>query len=741
VFSLCADPGERLAFLDRLVDEAGRRTVLVALRADRLADVAVHPGFSRLVEGGMHLVGALDEAGLREVVEGPARQAGLLIEPGLVDLLAREVRDDPGALPLLSHALLETWRRREGNTLTVAGYRDSGGIHGAVAQSAERLYAEVDIEHRQLLRDLVLRLVSPGTEGEPVLTRVPRRLVATDHDHDRLIELLVGARLVTSDDGVLEITHEALARAWPRLRGWLDDDIEGQRILHHLSGAADAWDSLGRPDSELYRGVRLARALDWQQRTHTALTRAETDFLDAARVASEAEERSAAERARAQARLIARLRVVLTGAVILLVLALAAGGIAAVQSNRAQSSASAARAAEGSATEAACTALARGAAAKAAASDDIDTALLLGAAAVRMEKSAETVSSLTSTLAEHPALLASTPLTVDEPMTLDLHPDGRHVAVLDALHRVQLLDRRTGEPVGDQQVGPPRNESEEVRPLRFSPDGSQLAVARTSLTRRPVALLDPLTLDAYAAQPAGLPAGDWQAVGLGFSQDSSRLVAVVHRFEREDDSRFVAETRAFVWQVAEPTRPRASIDLTNPTSWASAALSPDGRILYTVSPELRRHDLATVTPACWPRTTRRGASWRCPPPARSWPRAAASPVRPCSAMPGPAGSCIGFSSRASTAAYGSVTTAGECCRWSGMTETPRCGASGPVPSWPGSHWPRAAPAPPTSTRREAASCPPRAEQSGSGTCPGRGATFAASLSTTSPGEARDPAPA
>ena len=75
----------------------------------------------------------------------PARLAGLVIEPGLVDLLVREVADDPGALPLLSHALLETWRRREGNTLTVAAYRASGGIHGAVAQSAERLYAEVGL--------------------------------------------------------------------------------------------------------------------------------------------------------------------------------------------------------------------------------------------------------------------------------------------------------------------------------------------------------------------------------------------------------------------------------------------------------------------------------------------------------------------------------------------------------------------------------------------------------------------
>ena len=97
-------------------------------------------------------------------------------------------------------------------------------------------------------------------------SRLPRRLVVTDPEHDALVERLVAARLVSSDDGVVEIAHEALARAWPRLRGWLDDDVEGQRILRHLAVAADAWDALGRPDSELYRGVRLATALEWQER-------------------------------------------------------------------------------------------------------------------------------------------------------------------------------------------------------------------------------------------------------------------------------------------------------------------------------------------------------------------------------------------------------------------------------------------------------------------------------------------
>ena len=116
------------------------------------------------------------------------------------------------------------------------------------------------------LHDLMLRLVTPTDGGEPVRVRLPRRQIADDPVYEHLIEHLVNARLVTSDDGVVELAHEALARAWPRLRGWLEEDVEGMRNLRHLSGAADSWEAMGRPDSELYRGARLAQTLEWRDR-------------------------------------------------------------------------------------------------------------------------------------------------------------------------------------------------------------------------------------------------------------------------------------------------------------------------------------------------------------------------------------------------------------------------------------------------------------------------------------------
>jgi DNA-binding SARP family transcriptional activator len=234
--SLCSDTGEQSRFFAAVAAHARKAPVVVALRADRLGDATSHPALARLVERGLHLLGPMAEADLRAAIEGPARQAGLLLEPGLVDLLVREVEGEPGALPLLSHALRQTWERREGRTLTVAGYQAAGGIRGALARTAEELYELVPPNRRGELRDLLLRLVESSGDGEPVSTPVPRRSLVAGPEHDHLVDLLVDARLVTSDDDVIELSHESLARAWPRLRGWLDDDAAGQRILRHLYG-------------------------------------------------------------------------------------------------------------------------------------------------------------------------------------------------------------------------------------------------------------------------------------------------------------------------------------------------------------------------------------------------------------------------------------------------------------------------------------------------------------------------
>src|SRR5262249_550805 len=139
-FTVCSDALKRDAFAASVADHAARQPVVLVLRADHIASTTSHRGLSRMVEAGLLLLGPMNESELRDAIEEPARLAGCRLESGLVHLLVRDVINEPGALPLLSHALVETWTRREGSVLTVAGYRDAGGVRGAVARTAERLY-------------------------------------------------------------------------------------------------------------------------------------------------------------------------------------------------------------------------------------------------------------------------------------------------------------------------------------------------------------------------------------------------------------------------------------------------------------------------------------------------------------------------------------------------------------------------------------------------------------------------
>jgi DNA-binding SARP family transcriptional activator/WD40 repeat protein/energy-coupling factor transporter ATP-binding protein EcfA2 len=391
---LCHDPAERETFFARLSEHAERGGLVVALRADRIGEITEHAEFARMVERGLFLLAPMGTEQLHACIEGPARQAGLLLEPGLVDLLVREVEDEPGALPLLSHALRQTWKHREGRTLTVSGYHASGGIRGAVARSAEGVHDRLPPHQRPLLRALMLRLVGTTAAGELVRSRIPRALVTGDAAHDHVVDLLVEARLVTSDDGALEVAHEALVRAWPRLRAWLEEDVDGQRVLRHLADAAQSWQAMGRPDSELYRGVRLAQALDWRERTAPDLAGLEEDFLHASRAHVAAELDEARRHAALQTVARRRTRRLAAGLAVALVLAL----VAAVAATRYQVAAED-RAVE--AGRAATLADANRLAALSTSVGSLDLSLLLAAEGARTAATPATGDALLDTLVEH----------------------------------------------------------------------------------------------------------------------------------------------------------------------------------------------------------------------------------------------------------------------------------------------------------------------------------------------------
>jgi hypothetical protein len=214
LFTLGSPPAVVQEFCRRAADYALHRApVVIAVRSDHLGGLSADPTLSRLAERGLHLVDALTGDDLREAIEQPAALAGLRLEAGLVDVLVRDCEGEPGALPLLSHALVETWRRRDGPVLTVEGYRASGGIRVAVARTADRLYDSLPPDQRTTLRSVLLHLVTPALDGDPVRCRVPSRTLLDDPGRERVVALLVRSRLVTSEADSFELAHEALARA------------------------------------------------------------------------------------------------------------------------------------------------------------------------------------------------------------------------------------------------------------------------------------------------------------------------------------------------------------------------------------------------------------------------------------------------------------------------------------------------------------------------------------------------
>ncbi|MFJ6897469.1 hypothetical protein [Streptomyces hokutonensis] len=263
LFTLCRDRAERDRFLDLLLaarEAESRLRVVVAVRGDFYGHCAERRELADAVSRANLLVGPMGREELKEVITGPATAVGLNVERALTARIIDEVTDQPGALPTVSHALLETWRRRRGRTLTVTAYAEAGGVRGAIAATAEQLYAELSPAQARTARRVLLRLIAPGDDTADTRRPAERTELGTGEDVSPVVERLASARLITLNDGTVELAHEALITGWPRLAGWIDEDRERLREQRLLGESARTWERLERDPGALYRGTRLARA-------------------------------------------------------------------------------------------------------------------------------------------------------------------------------------------------------------------------------------------------------------------------------------------------------------------------------------------------------------------------------------------------------------------------------------------------------------------------------------------------
>jgi class 3 adenylate cyclase/WD40 repeat protein len=566
LFTSCRDAGEREEFVDTLLDaiESGDGKVMAigALRADFYGHCATIPRLATALSDANVLLGPMSEEELRRAIEAPAEVAGLQLEPGLVDIILRDLAREPGSLPLLSHALLETWQRRTGRTMTLAGYHDSGGVRGAIAQTAEAVWTDALTEsQRPVARRIFLRLTELGEGTEDTRRRVSRtELVsgANAEEVDSVLGLLADRRLITVDDDTVEVAHEALIREWPRLRTWLDDDREGLRTHRHLTHAAEDWNALDRDPTELYRGPRLQATRDWLARDATAqLNELEAAFVEASEEQERAERSAEEERIAARERANRRLRILLAAAAIALVIAVVAGVIAFNQRQNADKQADRAQATSVSAeVDRAVAEVPR------VLERDRALALLLGVQAQAIRPDAATKGALFEALVDEPRLRATLwgghgGYAWTEPI-----PNGTRIVALGR-EGGDVWDLATRTKIGSFAV-PPAGGG-----LAVSPDGRLIAAGSRAGS---VGFWDANTL-----QPVGEPidAGA-PVIDVVFTRDGDRVAIAVGAVLSEAAA--TAETTTRLWNVE--TRQETGVTLDGHTQTVNTlALSPDGTLL------------------------------------------------------------------------------------------------------------------------------------------------------------------
>lgn len=506
LFTLETAEGTRTAFLRALAALAAPRLalVLIAVRSDFYGVCTDHPW---LATGETEFVRPMTHDQLRSLIVGPAEAAGLAVDPELTEVILGDLNAHPATrrrsavLPLLSHALLATWQRHSGRRLTVADYLGTGRVDGAIASTAEDVHRQLAPAGQGELRRILVELVNVADDlPEDTRRVVDRTALALDGPAAAVLNALVRARLVTvgretSDDrDTVQISHEALLEAWPRLAAWIEEDRQGLLIRQRLQRSAAEWAAVApRDDSLLYQGSRLA-AVENQAASARYLSRAEREFLAACR-------RLAHRRSR-------RLWQVITALTVLLLLSGVVTAYAFQQRDVAEEQ-------RARAVTEQTRAVSQKLAAQAGAVDEQPLSLLLSLESLRLAPSDQARATLLRGILDPRRNTVKLTGHIAPVHAVALSPDGRTVVSAGDDRTIRRWNTATGAPVGPPLVG----HSGSVEGLVISPDGRTIVSSSDDRTIR--------RWDATTGKPLGLPlrGHEKEVKSVGISPDGRMIVS------------------------------------------------------------------------------------------------------------------------------------------------------------------------------------------------------------------------
>jgi WD40 repeat protein len=546
-------------------DPRSRLRVVATLRADFYDRPLLYRGFADLFKTRVEAVVPLSAEELERAISGPAERVDVSLEPGLVAAMLADVAEEPGALPLMEYALTDLFDRRDGRTLFLEAYREIGGVSGALGRRAEDLYAELDDAGKEAARQLFLRLVALGEGTEDTRRRAPRSEVSSlDVDQQAMTSVLdtFGASRLLSFDRdtgsgapTIELAHEAILTAWPRLHRWIDAAREELRTERRVAAAAREWVESVHDPSFLLSGSRLDQAENWRSSSGIAVTPEEREYLDAS--VTERERTTAEESARTaheqelERRSFRRLRALVAVLAVAAVVAIGLTLFAMRQGGRAESSERAATARE--------------LAAASAANIDVDPerSILLALEAIDVTRSVDGSVLPEAEEALHQALIASRIVLTRHDLGGTVDWSRKALFVTEGPENTGTIDLRD-EATGDSVRSWVGHEGSDVNDVLFSDDGSILATTGDDGFLK---IWGPDTGDEISSVQ-----GATGSVGQSFDADGSLVAATW-----PEDSRIrVAETAT--GDIVRTLR----LDIFP----FDTALSPDGTLLAVVGPDI-----------------------------------------------------------------------------------------------------------------------------------------------------------
>ncbi|HEX2620952.1 MAG TPA: protein kinase, partial [Phototrophicaceae bacterium] len=496
LYTLVEDEEVRARFMDSLIvavtDPRSQIRVVITLRADFYDRPLNYVRFGELIQQRTEVVLPLTTDEIEAAVSRPAERSGLQLERGLVTAIVADVKEQPGALPLLQYALTELYERRNGRALVLHAYHEIGGTMGALARRADELFAGLGKDGQEAARQMFLRLVTLGEGTEDTRRRALQSELLELGKNRGMMEMALDAfgryRLLTFDNdpqtrqSTVEVAHEALIRQWSRLRDWLNTSRDDLRSQRRVTGLTQDWLESGKDSGYLARGNRLDQLETWYKNTTLALTENERNYMEAALALREKELTAEQERQRRENELEQRSRNRLRALVAVLAVAALVASILSVfavsqnlAAQAAQKDADAARlAAEDSADEAGALALAANARSALTENDPMLSIALAHAASDAYQPAPVEVVRVLANAVYAPGIRFHMTGHTGAVVNVAYALDGSSVASVSSDSTLKLWDAATGAERWSAELP-----DQVITSVAFSPDGKTLLTGST----------------------------------------------------------------------------------------------------------------------------------------------------------------------------------------------------------------------------------------------------------------------